>query len=418
MNRTAHSAGGPADSGITSLRGRRGRSCPSGLPSGAGVSRGVLRLHVCRARGGPRPAIEAEPVARRAGGDHCRLRRLRGLDDPADARRPRPPARRRCHLPGWPGSPPTPRTFPILVPRPASSSPAAGLRPVHLGLDERAQGRDDRPRHPHGQPGGHPREGSRARGRHDRELAAALSRHGAGHTVLPVALPGRPARPDAPAPFPSEADPRGLRAISTHCAADQRVPNFALRPLRPFDSARGSRRTGPGLLDRAPFARPSRSGAETLDRFAEASRPAGFRREAFYPCYGLAEATVFVTGVDRRGSPSYGASTRIRSSGGRVAEVARRSTPQPRRSSRLRPARPGTRIAIVDPATLQECPPNRFGEIWVAGPGVGRGYWGKPDASAETFEGADREPGAIPPDRRPGVPEPGRIVHCRAEARN
>ena len=36
--------------------------------------------------------------------------------------------------------------------------------------------------------------------------------------------------------------------------------------------------------------------AETLDRFAEAFAPAGFRREAFLPCYGLAEATLLVAG--------------------------------------------------------------------------------------------------------------------------
>src|SRR5262249_32193962 len=36
--------------------------------------------------------------------------------------------------------------------------------------------------------------------------------------------------------------------------------------------------------------------AETLDRFATAFAPFGFRREAFYPCYGLAEATLMVSG--------------------------------------------------------------------------------------------------------------------------
>ena len=30
---------------------------------------------------------------------------------------------------------------------------------------------------------------------------------------------------------------------------------------------------------------------EALDRFAQAFAPCGFKPEAFYPCYGLAEAT-------------------------------------------------------------------------------------------------------------------------------
>jgi acyl-CoA synthetase (AMP-forming)/AMP-acid ligase II len=38
--------------------------------------------------------------------------------------------------------------------------------------------------------------------------------------------------------------------------------------------------------------------AAMLDAFAAAFAPQGFRREAFYPCYGLAEATLFVSGGD------------------------------------------------------------------------------------------------------------------------
>ena len=43
--------------------------------------------------------------------------------------------------------------------------------------------------------------------------------------------------------------------------------------------------------------------AETLDRFTEAFGRCGFRREAFYPCYGLAEATLIVTGGFKRPPP-------------------------------------------------------------------------------------------------------------------
>ncbi len=46
--------------------------------------------------------------------------------------------------------------------------------------------------------------------------------------------------------------------------------------------------------------------AATLDRFAATFGPQGFRREAFYPCYGLAEATLFVAGGDPRQAPVVG----------------------------------------------------------------------------------------------------------------
>ena len=42
---------------------------------------------------------------------------------------------------------------------------------------------------------------------------------------------------------------------------------------------------------------------ETMRAFAETFGPAGFREEAFYPCYGLAEATLLVTGSDGPARP-------------------------------------------------------------------------------------------------------------------
>lgn len=81
--------------------------------------------------------------------------------------------------------------------------------------------------------------------------------------------------------------------------------------------------------------------ADVLDRFAETFAPCGFRKEALYPCYGLAESTLFVTGVKK------GTSRRL---DGRV------SLGYPRR---------GHRVEIVD------------GEVCVSGPSVARGYWNR-----------------------------------------
>ena len=51
---------------------------------------------------------------------------------------------------------------------------------------------------------------------------------------------------------------------------------------------------------------------ETIERFAETFAPCGFRGEAFYPCYGLAEATLFVSGppASRRSTRTSGSSLR------------------------------------------------------------------------------------------------------------
>ena len=100
--------------------------------------------------------------------------------------------------------------------------------------------------------------------------------------------------------------------------------------------------------------------ANTLDRFAAAFAPAGFRREAFYPCYGLAEATLIVTG----GQPP-----RITASG------------------QVGCGRPlgDQRLVVVDPATGAGCPPGTEGELWLAGPSVAQGYWRRPAETAQTF---------------------------------
>ncbi|HVT15951.1 MAG TPA: non-ribosomal peptide synthase/polyketide synthase [Thermoanaerobaculia bacterium] len=123
--------------------------------------------------------------------------------------------------------------------------------------------------------------------------------------------------------------------------------------------------------------------AHTLERFAEAFAPAGFRREAFYPCYGLAEATLFAAGGDRRRAP-------------RVEEVdaaalargeAIAATPQAavRRVVGCGHAFLGQRLAIADPQTGAELPPGRVGEIWIAGQSVARGYWRDPAATQRVF---------------------------------
>jgi acyl transferase domain-containing protein/acyl-CoA synthetase (AMP-forming)/AMP-acid ligase II/SAM-dependent methyltransferase/acyl carrier protein len=128
--------------------------------------------------------------------------------------------------------------------------------------------------------------------------------------------------------------------------------------------------------------------AEALDRFAEAFAPYGFRREAFFPCYGLAEATLMVTGGDRLAPP-------IVRSFARAALGDNRAEPsQARRTSEGCPGqlmvgcgRPLTdlEVRIVDPSSGQALADGQIGEIWVYGPSVARGYWNRPKESGETF---------------------------------
>lgn len=123
---------------------------------------------------------------------------------------------------------------------------------------------------------------------------------------------------------------------------------------------------------------------ETLERFVAAFEPCGFRPEAFYPCYGLAEATLLVSGGAKTAAPvihqfKTGALERNRvvSPSGETDET--RTLVSCGRSGL------DQTICIVDPESLTRCRPDQVGEIWVSGPSVGQGYWNRPDETETTF---------------------------------
>jgi acyl-CoA synthetase (AMP-forming)/AMP-acid ligase II/acyl carrier protein len=122
----------------------------------------------------------------------------------------------------------------------------------------------------------------------------------------------------------------------------------------------------------------------TLERFAEAFAPSGFRPEAMYPCYGLAESTLIVTGK-RRGEPSativvdaaeIERDRVVRSRGG---EAGARTLVSCGRAA------DGHAVVVVDPGTCVPCEAGRVGEIWVTGPSVASGYWGCETETVGTF---------------------------------
>ncbi len=124
--------------------------------------------------------------------------------------------------------------------------------------------------------------------------------------------------------------------------------------------------------------------AETIERFATAFAPCGFRREAFYPCYGLAEATLFVTGGSP-GEPPVVGSVDAAALERNLAVEALDGAPGSRLLVGCGRAAAGQAVAIVDPETRAPRAAGQVGEIWVAGPSVAAGYWGRPEETERTF---------------------------------
>ena len=123
---------------------------------------------------------------------------------------------------------------------------------------------------------------------------------------------------------------------------------------------------------------------DTLAQFAKAFGPSGFRQEVFRPAYGLAEATLIVSGHSDGGAPFARAVLREELQRNRIKPVEEGAA-----GSRVLVGcggiAPNLKVAIVDPETLAPCSPDRVGEIWVSGPSVARGYWRKPEETKQTF---------------------------------
>ncbi|AJY39563.1 fatty acyl-AMP ligase [Burkholderia humptydooensis] len=173
---------------------------------------------------------------------------------------------------------------------------------------------------------------------------------------------------------------RWLRAIGERRATTSGGPNFAYQMLAAMRIADADfdkldlRSWDVAFVGAEPI-RPA-----TLHAFAQRFARCGFDERAFYPCYGLAEHTLFMTGGLKSQPPVVAATPRgtepARASDARRAGAAIGCGDAARDSLAL----------IVDPDTRIPCDDGRVGEIWAQGPSVALGYWNNRALSEQTFE--------------------------------
>ena len=187
---------------------------------------------------------------------------------------------------------------------------------------------------------------------------------------------------------------RWLQAISDYKATTSGAPNFAyemcLQKITPEQRA---------SLDlsswEVAFCGAETIRVETLERFAEVFAECGFRKEAFYPCYGLAEATLFVSGGEKTEDYKVCHVESKALAENRIELSTDNLTPQPgenkEKLSDTAIVSCGSVIAqevvIVNPDDLLPYSENQVGEIWVRGESIAQGYWGKIKETAEVFKG-------------------------------
>ncbi|RFU83411.1 non-ribosomal peptide synthetase, partial [Streptomyces triticagri] len=126
----------------------------------------------------------------------------------------------------------------------------------------------------------------------------------------------------------------------------------------------------------------------TLDDFARVFGPHGFRRTSFHPCYGLAEATLFVTGGKPVPEPSVVSLTEH----GVVADDGSLAAEDGVTLIGCGTVQGDDHVVVVDTESLRPVADGEVGEIWVSGPSVAQGYWGRPEQTELTFAAQPAEP--------------------------
>ncbi|MFO0053702.1 MAG: fatty acyl-AMP ligase [Dolichospermum sp.] len=123
----------------------------------------------------------------------------------------------------------------------------------------------------------------------------------------------------------------------------------------------------------------------TIENFITKFQSSGFQSQYFYPCYGMAEATLMITGGNIEDEPVYlnVQSELLENKIVLKADVERDNYQQMVGCGHTWL---DTEVRIVDPETCTQCADNQVGEIWVSGSSIAQGYWHQPEKTTETFQ--------------------------------
>ncbi len=176
---------------------------------------------------------------------------------------------------------------------------------------------------------------------------------------------------------------RWLQTVSRYQAVTSGGPNFAydlcVEKITPEQRAK---------LDLSHW-RVAATGAEpvradTIQRFSETFTECGFKASAFYPCYGMAETTLMVSGGGPQ-SPTIELEIDKAALTQNRVEIREAKSPQTQTVVGCGQNMPDQTLIIVNPKTLTPCPSDQIGEIWVSGKSVAQGYWQRNEETKAVF---------------------------------
>lgn len=204
-------------------------------------------------------------------------------------------------------------------------------------------------------------------------------------TLAPL-FAGRPVVLMAPAEFLRHPE-RWLQAISDWRGTITAAPNFAYRLC--CDRVRGKKAATLDLSSMRYFINGSEPiRVEDMEAFAQAFAATGLQRAALIGGYGMAELGVYAclgpafdtdTHFDAKALADHAQARAVAPGDATIVRrLAACGTPNPAHFD----------IRIINAATATEQPDGETGEIWIAGPSVGQGYWQNAQATADTFGAA------------------------------
>lgn len=176
---------------------------------------------------------------------------------------------------------------------------------------------------------------------------------------------------------------RWLRAVSRHRSFASGGPNFAYAwctmKIKPEDCE------GLDLSNwKVAFNGAEPVSAAVMERFSEKFAPYGFSPKAFYPCYGMAETTLIVTGGSNTEIPIVRPFDRHELVQHRVVPVVK-DHENAKQLVGCGQILEEEEVLIVHPENRTPLPDDKIGEIWIDSPSCGLGYWQRPDETKETF---------------------------------
>lgn len=176
---------------------------------------------------------------------------------------------------------------------------------------------------------------------------------------------------------------RWLQTISDYKATVSCAPNFAYELcVRRASPLMGTQLDLSSWQMAINGAEPVRS--ETLKNFSAAFESYGFHPDAFMVGYGLAEATLMVSGRRRFTGVSVKHVDKALLEQHLVADAL--DTQHSQTVVGCGKIAPGQHVIIVHPESLTRCRPDEVGEIWVAGESIAQGYFGNEEMTGRTFQ--------------------------------